>query len=164
MNITFWIMLLLASALTTIAYTKNPLLTLEGLKAGGKLFWDILPAMILAFVAAGMITKVLPRELLTRWMGEGSGFRGLIVASLAGSLTPGGPFIQFPIVAALLKSGAGIAPMMAYVSAWSLLGLNRFLVYEMPLLGWKHSVARMAASMIFPVIIGVLTRFVWIRL
>lgn len=164
MNVTSWIMAFLAGLLILMAYVKNPSLPMEGLKAGGKLFWDILPAMILAFVAAGMITKVLPRELLTQWMGEGSGFRGLVVASVAGSLTPGGPFIQFPIVAALLKSGAGIAPLMTYVSAWALLSVNRFLIFEMPILGLKLSVVRMAASLVFPIMIGMLTRVIWIRL
>jgi len=106
---------------------------------------------------------VMPRELLTRWLGEESGMMGLIIATIAGSLTPGGPFVQFPIVAALLKSGAGIAPLMSYISAWSLLGLNRFLIYEVPLLGWKLAVSRMAASLIFPVIIGMITRFIWMR-
>lgn len=164
MNITVWIMLVLAVTLTIIAYTKNEALPLEGLKAGGKMFLDILPALFAGFIAAGMMTVVLPRDLLAHWMGEESGLRGLIVASVAGSLTPGGPFVQFPLVAALLKSGAGVAPMMAYISAWGLMGINRFLVYEVPLLGWKLAVARMTASMIFPIIIGILTRFIWLRL
>ena len=71
--------------------------------------------------------------------------------------------MQFPIVAALLNAGAGIAPLMAYISAWSLLGVNRFFIYEMPLLGWKLAVSRMAASLIFPIIIGLMTRFIWSR-
>jgi|Deesub1362A_J573_1020465.scaffolds.fasta_scaffold00768_12 uncharacterized membrane protein YraQ (UPF0718 family) len=164
MNLTVWIMFFLAGALTIIAYMKGPHLPMEGLKAGGKLFWDILPALILAFIAAGMISKVLPRELMTRWLGEESGLRGLIIGTLAGSLTPGGPFVQFPIVAALLKAGAGVAPLMAYISAWSLLGINRFLIYEVPLLGWRLALCRMAASMIFPILIGLLTRALWVRL
>ena len=77
-----------------------------------------------------MISKVLPRELMTRWLGDESGFRGLVIAAIAGSLTPGGPFVQFPIVAALLKSGAGIAPLMTYISAWSLLGINRLFIFQ----------------------------------
>jgi uncharacterized membrane protein YraQ (UPF0718 family) len=163
-NITVIFMLFLAVTLTIIAYRKAPDLPLQGLQNGGKLFLDILPTLVLAFVAAGMISIVLPRELMTRWLGEGSGLRGIIIASLAGSFTPGGPFVQFPIVAALLKSGAGIAPLMAYISAWSLLGVNRFLVYELPMLGWKLAVSRMAASLIFPVVLGLLTRFIWLRL
>ena len=132
MNATLLIMLVIAVVLTFLAYKKDPHLPLEGIKAGGKLFWDILPAMVLAFISAGMIGHVLPRETMIRWLGEESGFRGMIIATLAGAFTPGGPFVQFPIVAALLKSGAGIGPLMAYISAWSLLGLNRFLVYEIP--------------------------------
>lgn len=163
MNITRLIMLILAVALTFIAYRKDPKLPLEGLMAGGKLFLGILPAMVLAFVLAGMITMVLPKELMSKWLGEESGLRGLLLGTLAGSLTPGGPFIQFPIVAALLKAGAGIAPVAAYISAWSLTALNRFLVFEVPILGWKLACCRMAASLIFPIIIGLLTRFLWVR-
>ena len=162
-NVTVWIMLALAVGLTFWAYSKDPDLPIEGLKDGGKLLLNILPALLLAFIAAGMIGKVLPRELMTRLLGEDSGFKGLCIASFAGAVTPGGPFVQFPIVAALLKSGAGIAPLMTYISAWSLLGLNRFLIYEVSLLGWKLACSRMLASLIFPILIGVLTRFIWTR-
>jgi len=128
------------------------------------LILDISSAMAFAFIAAGMMIKALPHELLSSFLGEESGLNGLLIATLAGALTPRGPFIQFPIVAALLKSGAGIAPIVAYLSAWSRLGDNRFLVYELPLLGWRLSVTRLAASIVFPVIIGLMARFLWIRL
>jgi len=164
MNATVWIMLVLSCSLTLTAFFKGPHLPLQGLKNGGNLLLSILPTLLLAFIAAGMISIVLPRELLTKWLGEESGLRGLVIASLAGSVTPGGPFVQFPIVATLLESGAGVAPLMAYISAWSLLGVNRFLVYEIPLLGWKLSMSRMAASLIFPVIIGLMARMIWLRL
>ena len=127
------------------------------------MFWGIFPALVFAFIAAGMIGKVLPRDLMTRLLGEESGLLGLITGTAAGALTPGGPFVQFPIVAALLKSGAGVAPLMAYISAWSLLGINRFLIYEVNLLGWRLALCRMAASLLFPMIIGVLTRMLWMR-
>ncbi|VBB48540.1 conserved membrane hypothetical protein [uncultured Desulfatiglans sp.] len=164
MNISTWIMLLLTCALALSAYMKDPALVPEGLKAGGKLFWDILPAMVLAFIAAGLVSVLLPRDLMSRWLGEDSGLRGLIIATLAGALTPGGPFVQFPIVAVLLKAGAGVAPLMAYITAWSILGLNRILVYEIPMLGWRLSIARIAASLVFPMIIGLFTRFIWTRM
>jgi uncharacterized membrane protein YraQ (UPF0718 family) len=163
-NMTLIIMFVLAVALTIVAYKKGSGIPLVGLKAGGRLFLDILPTLVLAFIVAGMIGQVLPRDLMSKWLGEESGIRGLVLGTLAGSFTPGGPFVQFPIVAALLNAGAGIAPLMAYISAWSLLGVNRFLIYEMPLLGWKLAVSRMAASLIFPVILGLLTRWLFIRL
>jgi uncharacterized membrane protein YraQ (UPF0718 family) len=164
MKVTVLSMFLLTLVLTIVAYMKDSSLPLEGLKAGGNLLWDILPALILAFIAAGMISIALPREFLTRFLGDESGFRGLFIATIAGSLTPGGPFIQFPIVASLLKAGAGVAPLMAYISAWSLFGISRFLIFELPILGWKLSICRIIASLAFPIIIGILTRILWMRL
>jgi uncharacterized membrane protein YraQ (UPF0718 family) len=163
-NVTIIIMVLFAGILTILAYQKGPSVALAGLKSGGNLFLDILPAMIFAFIAAGMMMQVLPRDLLTKWLGEGSGARGLIIATVAGAVTPGGPFIQFPIVAALYKAGAGIAPIITYITAWSLLGMNRFLIYEIPMLGPKLSIMRMLVSLIFPVIIGWITKVLLTRL
>jgi len=156
-------MLGLVVLLGVAGYSKDASIPLEGAKAGGRLFLDILPIMILAFMAAGLVTQMLPRDLLTRWLGADSGFRGMLIASTAGALMPGGPFVQFPIVAALLKSGAGIAQMMAFVSAWSLFGINRLLVWEVPLLGWKLALCRVAASIVFAPLIGVITQRIWER-
>lgn len=164
MDSTFWIMLALAGGLTFLAWRQGADNALEGLKAGGRLGWDILPVMVLAFVAAGMVTRVMPREALLQWMGEDSGWRGMLVGTLAGALTPGGPFVQFPIVATLLEAGAGVGPMMAYVTAWSVLGVNRLLVFEAPLLGWRLALSRVAASLALPLVTGWLTRFIYQRL
>lgn len=163
MKITVIVIMMLAIILTIVAYVKDPRLPVEGLKDGWKLFWDIFPALVFAFILAGMIGKVLPRDLMIRLLGEESGMRGLITGTIAGAITPGGPFVQFPIVAALLKSGAGVAPLMAYISAWSLLGINRFLIYEVNMLGWKLATFRMAICLVFPIIIGILTRILWVR-
>jgi uncharacterized membrane protein YraQ (UPF0718 family) len=163
-SMTLIIMLLFTLILTVIAYRRAPGLPLEGLKDGGRLFLGILPTMAVAFIAAGMIGQVLPREMLTRWLGEESGLRGLIIATLGGSITPGGPFIQFPLVATLLKAGAGVAPIMAFITSWSLLSVNRFLIWEIPLLGWRLATARILASLIIPFAVAVLARFIFQRL
>ncbi len=164
MGSTLVVMLALALLLALLTYRKDPAQVIDGLKDGGRMFWNILPVLIVAFAAAGLMSKVLPRELLRSWMGEGSGIRGLLLGTMAGAITPGGPFIQFPIVAALLKSGAGVAPMMAYITSWSLLGINRLIVFEVPMLGWRLAGARFLASLVFPVIVGILTKLIWIRM
>ena len=70
MNATVLIMMALAGILTIIAFMKDPRLPVEGLKDGWKLFWGIFPALVFAFVSAGMIGKVLPRDLMTRLLME----------------------------------------------------------------------------------------------
>ena len=163
-SMTLIVMLLFTLILTIIAYRKAPGLPLEGLKFGGRLFLGILPTMVVAFIAAGMIAQVLPRETLTQWFGEESGLRGLIIGTFGGAVAPGGPFVQFPLVATMFKAGAGVAPLMAFITSWSLLGMNRFLVWEIPLLGWRLAGARILASLFVPFVVGVLTRFIFQRL
>lgn len=161
---TFWVMAVIAMGLTLLVYKKDPGLVFVGLKTGFGMLIGIVPALVFGFWIAGMITVIMPTELLTRLLGEESGFNGLLIATVGGMLTPGGPFVQFPIVNALLQQGAAVAPVVTYLSAWALMGINRFLVYEVPLLGWKLAVTRILASLAFPALIGLLTKVIWSRL
>jgi len=161
MKSTLWIMAFIAVGLTLLVYRKDPRLVFTGLKTGFGMLMGIVPALVFGFWIAGMITVIMPTELLTRLLGEESGLKGLLIATVGGMLTPGGPFVQFPIVNALLQQGAAVAPVVTYLSAWALMGINRFLVYEVPLLGWKLAVTRILASLAFPALIGLLTKVIW---
>ncbi len=156
-------MLVVLLALLGVAYGKNPRLICEGAREGGKAFVQVLPAMLLAFMAAALVSKLVPQDVLIRWLGDRSGVRGLAIATVAGSLTPGGPFVQFPIVAALYDRGVAIGPLTSYLSAWALLGLHRLLIFEVPLLGWKLSVCRFAVSLACPMTVGYVAQWVWGR-
>lgn len=126
----------------------------EALTSGTKLFLSVLPNLVLGFALAGFLHVLLPSELIVQWMGQKSGVRGLLVGTVAGTLTPGGPFMHFPILASFLAKGAGVGPVCAYIAAWALLGLNRFLVWELPILGSQIALARLIASVWFPPFIG----------
>lgn len=129
--------------------------------SGGSLFVSVLPNLLLGFTIAGLLQVVLPRDLILRWMGEGSGLRGILAGSLAGTLTPGGPFTHFPILAGFLKAGAGIGPVSAYIAGWALLGVNRIVVWELPILGWKFALARILACLFVPPLCGLLTEAIY---
>lgn len=122
--------------------------------SGAKLFLSVLPNLVLGFALAGFLHVLLPSELIVKLMGHESGIKGLFIGTLAGTLTPGGPFTHFPILASFLAKGAGVGPVCAYIAAWALLGLNRFLVWELPILGSQIALARLASSVWFPPIIG----------
>ena len=126
----------------------------QALTSGTALFVGVLPNLILGFALAGFLHVLLPSELISRWMGDHSGLRGLLVGSAAGMLTPGGPFTHFPILASFLSKGAAVGPICAYVAAWALLGLNRFFVWELPILGPRIALVRFLASAGIPPLIG----------
>lgn len=144
----------LALLATAAAYYKSPALAGEGFRSAWRMSQTILPALAIGMVLGGMVQVLLPRELVAAYAGEDSGLTGLIIATVAGAITPGGPFIAFPLVASLWKAGTGMGPLVAYLSAWSLLGLYRMLIYELPILGARFVLVRVLTIGAVPILAG----------
>ncbi|OGC74659.1 MAG: hypothetical protein A2145_01375 [candidate division Zixibacteria bacterium RBG_16_40_9] len=158
-----WIILgVMVLFLTYFALRKGgTILVGESFAAGGNLFLKVLPNLLFGFAIAGFLQMLLPSELIAKWIGKESGNKGLLIGMIAGSLTPGGPFLHFPILASFLSKGAGVGPITAYIAAWSLIGLNRFFVWEMPILGSPIALVRFFSSFVFPFIIGWIAGWVY---
>lgn len=150
---------LLALVLYSLASLKGRDVALSSLKAGGELFVSVLPRMLFAFAIAGLIQALIPKELVVKWIGKESGLKGIGIATLAGVLTPGGPILSFPIVASLYQSGAGMGPLVAYLTSWSLLGLHRVIAWEFPLMGPRFVFTRLLVSLALPPVAGWLVTF-----
>ena len=147
------VMAALALLLVLVGYVRGQGEHIHGLRAAAVMTLQVLPLLLFAFVAAGMVQHLLPSELVSRWVGAESGLRGIVIGTLAGALTPGGPYVSLPIVAGLLKTGAGIGTMVAFLTAWSLWAVSR-LPMEVGILGWKFTLIRLACTFFFPPIAG----------
>ncbi len=134
--------------------TGGPQRVGQAVTSGTQLFVSVLPNLLLGFALAGFLHVLLPAELISEWMGHGSGVKGLFIGSVAGMLTPGGPFTHFPILASFLAKGAAVGPVCAYIAAWALIGLNRFFVWELPILGPQVAFVRFLASLWVPPLVG----------
>jgi uncharacterized membrane protein YraQ (UPF0718 family) len=145
----------IALALLYIGYQRGGGEHVVGLKSAGNLLLQIAPLLIFAFVVAGMIPILVPTEIISRWVGAESGFRGILIGSAIGGLMPGGPFVTMPIAAGLLRTGASVGTMVALITAWSLLAFSR-LPMEIGLLGWKFTFIRLACVFFFPPIAGLI--------
>ena len=152
------IMGVLAVVLLAIGYFRGEGEHVSGITSGMKLFLEIIPLLIFAFIMAGMIQELVPKETVASWVGAESGFRGLIIGTLAGAVTPGGPYVSMPIAAGLLRSGAGIGTMVAYLTAWSVWAISRMPI-EIGMMGWKYTLIRFSCSFFFPPIAGALAQF-----
>lgn len=143
------------SILLVVAYARGgaPLI-MSGLGESIRLLSSVAPQLALGFGAAGLLTVLLPSELIAQWLGEESGLQGLLIATVGGALTPGGPYTHFPLVAALSAGGAAPGPLTAYLTAWLLIGFNRALVWELPILGLPFTTARWIVSLAIPVLVG----------
>jgi len=147
----------LAIALLLIGYYRGQGQHIVGVKSALNMTIEILPLLAFAFIVAGMVQVLLPRELLSKWVGVESGMRGIVIGAIAGGLSPGGPFVNLPLAAALLRSGASVGTMVAFLTGWSLWAVSR-LPMEVGILGWKFTLIRIASTCFFPPIAGLVAQ------
>jgi uncharacterized protein len=158
------VMMAAAVIALAVVYFKSPEAASKGLNATGSLILEITPRMIAAFLLAGLVQAIVPQEVIVRWMGHGTGFKGILIGMTLGGITPGGPMTHFPVIATFYKMGVGIGPLVAYLTAWSLFGLQRIIMWEIPFLGAKVVAIRFAVSFLFPLLAGWLCELVWDKL
>ncbi len=124
--------------------------------------WDLLlrfgPVMVVSFLAAGFADLLIPTDWVRDQLGAGSGVSGIALAAGAGILTPAGPFVSMPIAAVLIRNGAGAGPVVAFLSAWSLLALHRLVAWEVPILGWRFAILRYGTCALLPLLAGFVAR------
>jgi len=148
----------IALVLAVAAYLKGEQRHILGITEATKTFLLVLPALIGAFLIAGYIRVLVPEDVVREWVGEESGFKGVLVGYLAGTLTFGGPFVSFPIAASLYHAGGSAKIVTTYITSWALWG-GGIIFYEFSILGPKLFTIRIAASILFPLLAGVIAAF-----
>jgi hypothetical protein len=148
-NILLW---LVVAVLAFVAAMRGRVLLDEGVRTGVMEFILLLPRIGIGVVGSGFVAEALPNEWIAPWLGPESGFLGVVVATLGGALTPGGPVVGFSIGAAALKSGAGAPQVIAYSTAWALYAIHRLLIWEVPLMPARIVWLRAAVSLPLPFI------------
>ena len=102
MLISTGIFAVLAEILLFVGYRNGQGQHIAGIKISATMIVQVLPFRFFAFLVAGMVQVLIPRELILKWVGTEAGFKGILIGSIAGGLTPGGPFVNLPLAAGLI--------------------------------------------------------------
>lgn len=153
MDFTTVLLIMVAVLLMLVAYLRHDGSLTVGLKSGAQTFVKLLPIFVAVFIIVGLSEVLVPQELISRWMGEQSGWRGIVLASALGAVMPPSIFVSFPLAATLYKAGAGIGAGVAFVTSWSLLTVFR-MPLEVSIVGLRPTLIRMGVGLIFPLIAG----------
>lgn len=94
------------------------------------------------FVLLGLLDIWVPRETMIKFMGEGSGIKGIILAILIGSAAAGPLYGAFPVAAVFMKKGVKFSNLLIFIGAWSTTKIPMFL-FEITALGTKFAVTRL---------------------
>ena len=154
MNSAFFILLGLVVVAAGIGFFRDSGLPLRGVVASGKLFRSVWVELCFGFLLAGLLEVLIPQPALSRWLGAENAGQGILAGWVAGLLIPGGPYVVFPIAANLYRNGAAVGPLITLISAKLLVSPIRTLTYEVPLLGWPLTLARLLPALVLPPILG----------
>ena len=135
-----------------LAALRGRVLLNDGAREGVWEFIRLLPRIGAGVIGSGFIAEVLPKALVASWIGPQSGLVGVLIATLGGALTPGGPVVGFSIGAAALKGGAGAPQVIAYSTAWALYAIHRLVIWEVPMMPPRLVWLRAAVSVPLPFI------------
>ncbi len=148
-DILLWVLVV---ALGFTAALRGRVLLNDGVREGALEFIRLLPRIGIGVVGSGFVAEILPKTLIAPWLGPESGLTGVLIATLGGALTPGGPVVGFSIGAAALKSGAGAPQVIAYSTAWALYAIHRLLIWEVPMMPARVVWLRAVVSLPLPFI------------
>jgi uncharacterized membrane protein YraQ (UPF0718 family) len=158
---TLGILVALLAATAVAAALRDPALPLRGLEATGRLLRGVWLELALGFLLAGMLEVLVPAPTLARWLGEAGLGRGILIGWAAGLILPGGPYVFFPVAAGLYRGGAAPGPLIALLTAKTLVSPVRTLTYEAPLLGWPLTLARFLPGVLLPPLMGWLGQWLY---
>lgn len=133
---------LITFVLIIIVTVFNRELGLKALSISAYSFKEMLFVIPPIFVLLGLLDVWVPRETMVKYMGEGSGLKGIVLAIVLGSAAAGPLYGAFPIAAVFMKKGAKFTNILIFIGAWSTTKIPMFL-FELASLGTKFAVTRL---------------------
>ncbi len=146
----------IALGLAGFALWRRPDAHRPALATGWSMLKPLMLRLPLAILAASFLSQLLPKAAVAQLLGAQSGLPGILLAAIIGGLFPGGPMVSFPIVIAVYQAGAGTPQIVALLTAWSVYAIHRVMAFELPMLGARFVLFRLAVSLLLPVIAGIL--------
>lgn len=154
MNRVLAVLLIVAAVLVVVAQVQGgfPLVAV-GLGNAVETLRGAAPLIICAFAVTGLMQVLIKPDTVRRWLGQEAGLRGVFAGAAAGALTPGGPYVYYPLALAIYRAGAGTGTIFAYIAGKAIWDVTR-LPLELAFFGWKLTLVRVAVTLPVPLIVG----------
>ena len=155
------ILYVLAIGLLLISFIKNKKKIKMALKKAWKSFENILPQFLSILIIIGIMLAVLSPQTISHLIGQQSGWIGMGISALIGSITLIPGFVAFPLAAALIKNGAGFMQIAVFISTLMMVGVVT-MPLEIKYFGKKATFLRNGLAFVFSfavaIVIGVVIK------
>ena len=133
---------------------RDPAKALQALRVAAKSFAAILPSMLAIVGLIGLLLGVVSPQAISRYLGQGAGWWATVTAMLIGAVMYIPSLVAFPLAASLLRAGASIATIAAFLIALVMVGTVTLPV-EIKHLGKRLALGRNLLSLLFAFVIAI---------
>lgn len=148
---------IIMAAVNIILIIFFPNIGFNAVKLSWKNLLEMLAVLPPIFILLGLLDVWVKRETMVKYMGEGSGIIGILLAYLIGSAAAGPLYAAFPVAGVLLKKGSKLSNVFIMIGAWSTTKIPQIL-FEASALGTKFMLIRLALDLVGIAIIAVFTQ------
>ena len=145
----------ITAALLIFSFIKDKEKTKKSLKKAWKAFENILPEFLVVILLVGVLLAVANPEIISNVIGADSGWTGVVIASVVGSITLIPGFVAFPTAAMLLQNGAGYMQIGAFISTLMMVGIVTMPV-EIKYFGKRLAILRNLLAFIFSFLVAII--------
>ena len=138
-----------------VSFIKDKGKTKKAIILGLKSFENILPQFLCIIITVGILLSFFNTDTISKILGNSSGFWGIILADIIGSITMMPTFVAFSLGNTLLLNGAGYSQVGALVSYLVLIGLMTFPL-EAKYIGKRAAFLRNLIAFLFSIIVGII--------
>ena len=155
MNVTVIFINIFAGGCLLFSFLKDRKKTKQSLLGAAKSFIRILPIVFIIIIFVGLLLGFVPQTQISKIAGEHAGFWGVFLIALVGAIMHIPSLIAFPLAASLLKSGASITAVTAFITTLTMIGTIT-LPLEIKELGKKVALLRNGLSFIIAIVIALI--------
>lgn len=154
MDTTFtYIQYLITLVALIISFFADRKKTLLALKKAGRMFINIFPQFLLIVLLVDLLLAMLSPEVIQEIIGSQSGFLGVFISSIIGSIALIPVVVVFPIASELLSNGAGVVQVAVFISTLTAVGFIT-LPLEIKILGKKIAILRNVLFYLFSIVLA----------
>ena len=128
---------------------------IKAISISARSFVEMLFIIPPVFVLLGLLDVWVPRESMVKYMGEGSGLKGVLLSLFIGSAAAGPLYAAFPVSAVFMKKGVSFSNVMIFIGAWSTTKIPMIL-FEFESLGASFALTRLLVDVPGIIIIALL--------
>lgn len=143
-------LMLWAITLVWLVYSlfKDRKRTTDAIKLSFGMMKSIGTDIIAVLLLIGLLLTLIPPESLSEFLGKSNLFVSTLAFAVVGCITLIPAFVAFPLAGSLMDAGAGVMPIVAFITTLTMVGVVTFPL-EKRVFGLKFTVIRNSLSFAF---------------